>query len=179
MVRHWSTTISCCLTVHWKLQPRVLPLYITWSAAASFLLVSVQTTVHLIFHLRDILHITPNTELRLQDLWPSFMEMTDSTTTSSFRNRSVLVCRIWLILWVTMEICGMTAMWSQELSNLTDIQPLMNGTDSSKVTAEWVLKQQATAIMIIFLYGHPAISISMEHVHGKKKQMQSQIQNTL
>lgn len=27
----------------------------------------------------------------------------------------------------------------------------MNGTDSSKVTAEWVLKQQATAIMIIFL----------------------------
>ena len=55
----------------------------------------------------------------------------------------------------------------------------MNGTDSSKGTAEWVLKQQATAIMIIFLYGHPAISISMEHVHGKKKQMQSQIQNTL
>ena len=38
-------------------------------------------------------------------------------------------------------------------SNLTDIQPLMNGTDSSKVTAEWVLRQQATAIMIIFLYG--------------------------
>ena len=73
----------------------------------------------------------------------------------------------------------MTAMCSQELSNLTDIQPLMNGTDSSKVTAEWVLKQQATAIMIIFLYGHPAISISMEHVHGKKKQMQSQMQNTL
>ena len=31
----------------------------------------------------------------------------------------------------------------------------MNGTDSSRVTAEWVLRQQATAIMIIFLYGHP------------------------
>ena len=55
----------------------------------------------------------------------------------------------------------------------------MNGTDSSKVTAESALKQQATDIMIIFLYGHPAISISMEHVHGKKKQMQSQMQNTL
>ncbi len=40
-------------------------------------------------------------------------------------------------------------------------------------------EQEATAIMIIFLYGHPAILISMEHVHGKKKQMQSQMQNTL
>ena len=56
---------------------------------------------------------------------------------------------------------------------------MKSGTDSLKVTAEWVLKQQVTAIMIIFLYGHPAISISTEHVHGKKKQMQSQMQNTV
>ena len=73
----------------------------------------------------------------------------------------------------------MTAMYSPEPSDLTGIQPLKSGTDSLKVTAEWVLKQQVTAIMIIFLYGHPAISISTEHVHGKKKQMQSQMQNTL
>ena len=55
----------------------------------------------------------------------------------------------------------------------------MNGTDSSKVTAEWVLKQQATAIMIIFLYGHPAISISMEHVHGKRNNAVTDAEHTV